>query len=753
MAAVSSTPTNTDAATAQAVLGRFFAAVNIYANPLTGTVPVNQQAVPQALVPAIARYGKGLKDRPLLLPVSEPGVERTCWLACAHDELSARGLHDEMMAFVGPSFGEFEKDGAALSATQGSVRSVLTQAGLHVSAFFAITPKLESRVIASWQRYWQLLEQRPVRPRQELRTFHQLRAAFDRALVARNEKDALAAMAALRDQHSLSAENRAFLEVRLHAALGRWDRILAHPQWDDLLKVRLPPETYGDIWDALYETYLASVEVRGVGDDLVEAFAQRVRIMAANLLKGRGRSRRPAALKGFLLHELSLDEPSAQLCTYLLQELGPHAFGPASEAIATATLALQPKSGLEQAMREMELERYEQALALLQSLPDSIEVLQAQLRCAKEIGHPGQASAAIDRLQTANAEMAMTVRQARPRLLSDVEKLAAQNIPTPTLPGFQFTPGVGQADDMLVYWRELVHSPEAATMLEQLSFVQSLLSTIEDVALESSPLFESLLPIWFDWLVVRTVPTSALVRIYLGFIEALHVRDRAGESEREMVRLATHHALIAGLSPSEYTGLVDRLSDMFPDTPSPREVAWALDVADLLIVQPCRDDEARLRWIAKVVQAANQSWTRLSIAQRCLLELVAHETGLPLQSKATEDSDDEKRTFVDIQARILLYSLDTQAVRRAARVLEIAFPQAKIDTNSDETCTSRLRTGSRNADWLVFVSGVATHQAFFCIKAALRAEATLLQVDGSGTTRIVERVIRQSQLNPSLATT
>lgn len=751
MAQVSSPPTNPAGETAQVVLGRFFASENTYANPLAGAVPEDKQAVPQALVSAISRYGKGLKDRPFLLPFLEPGVERTCWLACAHDELSARGLHDEMMAFVGPSFGEFEKDGAALSATQERARSVLTQAGLHVTVFFAITSNFESRVITGWQRYWQLLEQRPARPRQELRTFHQLRAAFDRALVARNEKDALAAMAALRDQHGLSAENRAFLEIRLHAAQGRWDRILAHPQWDDLLKVRLPPETYGDIWDALYETYLAPLEVRGVADDLVNAFADQVRIMAADLLKGRGRSRRPAALKGFLLHELSLDEPSSQLCAFLLQELGPRAFGPASEAIATRTRALQPKSGLEQALHEMGLERYEQALALLQPLPDSIEVLQAQLRCAKEIGHPGHASAAIARLHDAHADIAANVRQARPRLLADVERLAAQDIPTPTLPDPQsMNLGPGQADDMLVYWREMVQSPQAAAMLELPSFVQSLLTAIEDVALDSSPLFESLLPVWFDWLVMRTAPTSALIRVYLGFIEALHVRDRAGESEREMVRLATRHALIAGLTPAEYTVLVDRVGNVFSANASPREIAWGLELADLLVIHPCRNEEARLRWTAKVIQAANQSWARLSTAERCLLDLLAQETGLQLPPRQPEDTDDDAQVRAEVKARIFLYSLDVQAIRRAARVLEAAFPQAKIDINSDETCTSRLKTGTRHADWVVFVSGVATHQAFFCIKAALRADAALLQVEGSGTTRIVERVIRQTHLMPTL---
>jgi uroporphyrinogen-III synthase len=107
---------------------------------------------------------------------------------------------------------------------------------------------------------------------------------------------------------------------------------------------------------------------------------------------------------------------------------------------------------------------------------------------------------------------------------------------------------------------------------------------------------------------------------------------------------------------------------------------------------------------------------------------------------------------VEIENRIFLYSLDSQAIKRAARILGTIFPSAKIDINSDETCTPRLRAGSRNADWVVFVSGVATHQAFYCIKSGLRADAELLQVEGTGTTRIVERVILQSQTSSVLYT-
>ena len=475
------------------------------------------------------------------------------------------------------------------------------------------------------------------------------------------------------------------------------------------------------------------MEVTGDGAQLISAFNDHVRIMAASLLKSRGRSKRPAALKGLLLYELSVDSPSAEMCSRLLRELGEDAFGPCSEDINAMARVAQPKSEFEQAIQEMELERYEQAIAILQSLPDSVQVLQAQLRCAKEIADPGRAQEVLERFHAAQSEVSEAIRQSRSRLLRDIEKLAADDIRTPNLPNQGDGTQVLNADNLLVYWRELVRSSEATELLEQPGFVQSLISTIEDVALDSSPLFESLLPIWFDWLVVRSSPSSALVRVYLGFIEALHVRDRSGESEREMVRLAARHALIAGLTPAEYRVLVERLSSIFSESPSPREISWGLELSDLLIVHP-------------LAAVRNGDRIRLSVADKCLFEFLANESNFPIPKRRDPEALMALEDRADVQTRVFLYSLDEQAIRRAARVLESVFPNAKFDVNSDETCTTRLRAGTRNADWVVFVSGVATHQAFFCIKAGLRPDASLLQVDGSGTTRIVERVIRQSQI-------
>jgi hypothetical protein len=413
--------------------------------------------------------------------------------------------------------------------------------------------------------------------------------------------------------------------------------------------------------------------------------------------------------------------------------------------------ALSRRSGLDEALAEMNLERYEQAISLLVCLPDAIEVLQAQLRCAKEIGDPKSAGVVLHRLASADSEVVKTVRASRARLIADVEKISAQAVPA-SLPaqitGCSSSIGV---DDLVVYWRELIRSPEAGEKLTDPNFIKSLISTVEDFALGESAVFDSLLPIWFDWIVVRNLPAKACVHVYVAFVEAIQVRDHPGDSEREMVRLALRHSLIAGLTPIEYKELVNSLHNLLPDGPSPREVSWALDIADLLLTEPCREAEARLRWLTKAVTSAGQTWLRLSLAERCLARALAKEAQIELRPGIDEADAHEVPESKDVNSRIYLYSLDTLAISRAARVLADALPHARIDTNSDETCTPRLRAGTRHADWVVFVSTVATHQAFYCIKSAIRSDAALLQVEGSGTTRIVERVIRQAQLAPALA--
>jgi hypothetical protein len=736
---------NQNAAAERAALLRcFFSAPNLYAHPGAGAAG-SAMAVPQTLYDALRRFIRGHGERPLLLPYRRAADDRVRWYACAHDDTACRALRAELNAFIGPSFAEFDDSGDAAWAMPDAMRKTLMDAGLHVVRLRCSQPEFDERVAARWQAYWQLLERQPKRAELEVRSFAQLRAAFDQALVARNEPDALAVVAALGDVHGLSGENRAFLEVRLAAAFGRWEQILAHPRLAELMQLRLPPETYGDIWEALYEVHLRVLETSASAAHLVKAFADDVQGLAGPLLKGRGRSRRPAALKSLLLDALAQTVPQAALCRELLETVGPRAFGPATPGIEAMVAALAPPhSDFEAALHEMDQERYEQAWVLLWPLPDEAQVFAALLRCAKEIIDPVRAGDVLTRLDATSPAVADAVRQARARLLRDVEQLALE-VPPATLQVQAEAATEQQTTDIVAYWREIAGAGSTAILQTQPDLMAELQAALETHALEESPVLDALFPVWFEWLVGKCAPESRLIEVYQAFIETLFLRDRFGETELELVRLAALHLVGASPTATQYQRLVDRLIEVFNAARSPVAARWALELTDGIMAVPCRSEEALVRWRSLVFEAANELRSRLGTVQRTLLRILAAECGFELALSADSTDADHRAPTVEMTKRVLIYSLDKHATERAAMTLKDLFPLGRFETNDDETCTTRLKSGAGMADWVVFVSSVATHQAFFCIKAALHGQTEFLQVQGSGTTRIIECVVNKTQ--------
>jgi hypothetical protein len=254
-----------------------------------------------------------------------------------------------------------------------------------------------------------------------------------------------------------------------------------------------------------------------------------------------------------------------------------------------------------------------------------------------------------------------------------------------------------------------------------------------------------LFPVWFEWLVGKCAPESRLIELYQAFIETLFLRDRFGETELELFRLAALHVVGASPTPIQYQRLVDRLIEVFNVARSPVAASWGLELTDGLLAEPCRSEEALMRFRSVVFDAANEMRSRLGPVQRSLLRILAAECGYELATTTDSTDVDSPALAIEMAKRILIYSLDKHATERAAMTLREFFPQGRFETNGDEACTTRLKSSASMADWVVFVSSVATHQAFFCIKAAMHNQADLLQVLGSGTTRIVECVLNKIQ--------
>ncbi|MGJ7523393.1 protein DpdD [Variovorax sp. LT1P1] len=736
---------------AKGVLRAFFSAPNGIAMPSRDApqgAPGSAAGVQvQAeLLPALRYFAQGHWARGFVLPFQSKPDAPAIWFACAQGGPAVRALRAELEAFLGPSFVDFDAYGDDMDEAEAFAGPLLQAAGLHHVRFRATKKSFETNVVRYWAIYWHLIEVRPERAVSRPRTLAQLRADYDRALIARNDIDAQSIIAAFREQHGLSAENRAFLEIRLSAAFGRWEAIAKHRLLPHLIQLHLPPETYGDIQEALYELHLRSDEQASSAHHLLKSYEQDVKALVAPMMRQGGASLRPAVFKIRLLNELLQPQPSAAMCKELLDGLSETAFGDASGDIRARVASLQVQSGFDLAQQEMLRARYGQAYPLLWELPDSAQVLVALLRCAKEIADPVRARTVVQRLQ--DASFRDEVKQAQPRLLQDVERIAD---PEPEVPSWTarvvspdksaLTPGAVQR------WREIVQK-DAREALKETDFASTMAQQIEELVIDQPDSFETLYPIWFEWVIERCPPESRYLPVYLALIESLRARDRFGESDLELLRQVALHIAKAGPNPAQYLGLIDHLLEVLKEVRSPSGAGWALEVADALAVAPCRDTEARARWFSVTQQICVEYVGRLRPAHRAMLELLSEEAGLALPALPRPRLQSPDDAPERLSARILVYSLDGSSVQRAVLMLRDMYPQATVDGNGDEVCTPRLRSASGSADWIVFVSAVATHQAFFCIKAALRREAKLLQVDGTGTTRIVERVVREFEVDP-----
>lgn len=740
-------------ARAVAMLRTFFSAPNSWTNPialqkvLAGAAPAEDaQTLPTPLLGAIQYYAGGGVDRSVLIPFRGPdGDAPVVWYACAHDELALRALRAELGAFVGPSYADFERVDLAVEAADKIVVPILKKAGLRHLRFLAIRKAYDAQVVKQWEMYWELITRRPKRAVAQPRNFAQLRADFDRALVAKNEVDAMSAMAALREQHGLSAENRAFLEIRLAAALGRWSAITGHRLLPRLVQLRVPPETFGDIHEALYEVHLRLDEQATNASHLLQSYRDEVMTIIAPLQGRGGASRRPAVRKMQLLHELVQGTPSAAMCLDLLNEVGGSSFGAAGPDIQSRVQSLHPRSGFKEAEHEMSLARYEQAYLLLWPLNDNAGVLGALLRCARELGDAVRAAAVLQRIRSSPSGGDIQEGELLP-LLRDVEKFAATVPEVQSWQGRLFEPAsdTSSGKGVVERWRETVRAQDPREALKEHGFAAAMAQQIEELVIEHPLSFEVLYPLWFEWVIERCPPDSRFASVYAALIEALFARDRFGDSDLELMRQAAMHLVHAGPTPAQYKTLIDRLVSVFETARSPSGVRWGLEVADGLAVAPCRNVESRTRWLSLMVQAGIEFQARLRAPQRLLLEMLASEAGVVLPALAVTPGEHKVDDGALVRRRILLYSLDAQAVQRAALILRQMFPNSNVDSNVDEVCTTRLKSASGSADWVVFVAAVATHQAFFCIKGAMRQDAKLLQVEGTGTTRIVDRVVKET---------
>lgn len=712
--------------------------------------PQASDALIAGLFESLRRFRLGHLDRPVLLPFRAVGDERVTWFAVAPTASMARALESELTAFLGPSYAAFALLERHPDAADSHALPLFEHAGLRVLRFQVTSAKFEEAVVKQWQMYCQLLDRRPKTASYIARSFEQLRAEFDRALLARNEAAAIGAMTSLRERFGLSAENRLYLEIRLSAAFERWDEISNHRLLPTIVHLNLPPETYGDVMEAIYEEEVRPFEKARL-EDLLSAFSNGFLKVARPLLRTRRTSRRPEAVKVFLLQELVQNDPKAEACAGLLKQLPPGAFGTLDSVVRVRVAALNRVDGYAPAQEALDREEFDRAYDLLWPLADDVRVLRGLVLCARESEDPGKSRAVLDRLAAAPAVVRESVQASSPGRVERLRKLAKFHVIQDARIAEQFARAEGESlDGYVERWRELARSVAPIRVLGEPGVGAAAADCILRQAVDEPEVFERTYPLWHELVIERIEPDSRLLPVYEALLDTTRLRPFGGP-ELQLLHQLVMALVHAGADKAQYGKAIDEVRAVFMEVRSPHVLTWALNLCDALALAPGRDSDARLRLLISVVQTCTEYRARLTRLQWSLLKLLCAEAGIECPAKPDEtqeiDHVSEQESLQSIRF-VALYSLDEASVRRAVQLLKELQPQLKVDTNGDEVCTPRLKALAHSADVFVFAWKSSKHAAYDCVKAALKTKDILVMARGAGTTSLVAAAIQRVQGRP-----
>lgn len=742
---MSNTDTPVHRQRATALQAAFFASPNRCDPATTSDDPQAQSALQTCL----KGHASGAVDRGVLLPFRETAAGPTAWFVCASSMQMLRALQDEVRAFIGPSYAEERAQSRPPDAADQHALPLIEAAGWFSFRLDSPDPRSDTRLLNQWRLYEDLLNRRPRAPSYVPSTFHQLRSSFDRALLARNEVAAQAAIAALRERFGVSAENRLYLEIRLAAAFERWEVIAEHPLLPRLIHLQLPPETYGDVMEALYRARAQAFEVGPTLEPLLDQFRTEIDVPAQPLFKTRRTSRRPAVLKAFVLHELLRDEPQWAVCERVLQELPTGAFG-AVDNLVRERCAKSPRAAdFEAARAALENEEFDRAWELLWVLPDSVDVLRGLIACARESADPAKATAVLTRLDASAAAIRSSVESASATRLANLR--ASYRPPAGrSQKNAPFVRWPDEPEELYVdRWAEFVRSVEPSALLAHKDMVESAVECLMHHAVDDPALFERLYPLWHELFIERVDPNPLLVPVYLEMLEALRARDVFQRTDQELI----HQILVAIVDSGDdvsYRRAVDTVSKVFGAIRSPYALGWALDVCDSLSQRRVRDADARLRLLTQVIQACQEFRSRLDRLQAYQVRLLAKEAQLDLPElhETAPLADEENQASDETYYRVAIYSLDEAATRRAVEILRSLHPHWVIETNADQVCTDRLKALAHKANVFVFAWRCSKHAAYYCVKASSQKE-NLVMARGVGTTSLVAAAVDFLQGDPT----
>ena len=684
---------------------------------------------------------------------------------------AARGLAEELLAAIGPSWSDFEGAPAVLDPADRREAALLAfQSDLSSGPVLKATVRDKPAAWAAMKRLKQAWDGRPEGRREVLEPLSEVLRDVELAIQTSSIAEAERLLIVLRERGELSSQNLLFIELRLLAAAGRWTEVLRHPRVDDVVNARRPARVTAMLVAALHAVYFAGAASRGDASMALASFKETVRDRFAPLLASGPELDSVGAVQLRILELVSregsredaralveLATPADRQWLNRLADLATEAkptvepepdAGDTAQLIATAREAGYSKD-------------HRRVLDILEAAPPSIEIVELLLGAAVAIRSLTAARQVVLAFEQLNSEAQETVL-ALPLLggpLRDILTLGGAGDATVDswdrwlkrlAEDADFPNALEIAELGSVEWNPA--EPENAERATSLALA---LISVPDVG---RPTLERALPHLLAYLARRPSLDDLSTPVYAAILEVLAYGESRSRAVREAATAVLNRLLEATPTAADYEGIVELAGHIWREEGlrSPKALSWFVDVLQILVDHPCPSAGVRADLVREALADA-ASWREIDSVDLELLSLLATDqvfagrfNGEVEALATTHGAADEAEAPADSATRevgellIGIYTLSEQAAIRAKTILSRRYPTVSIELNHEHDGSDRLRSLSRRADIMAMVIASAQHAATDAIRRSVTGEA-LLEVGTAGSTGLVRAVLGRLQ--------
>jgi hypothetical protein len=681
------------------------------------------------------------------------------WYIACRSSRMARIARDQVRAFLGPSYTDFDGRLADLNQADSVERAVSDRFGRNAFRVSVPDRRMIDLARERLQMLLQLRKEQPVFYTRAERPVGRILRDFEYGLLSSDEAALAHSLEELRATGRLSPTNLLFLEIRRFAAGYAWDAILTLPELDSLLSLPRPRGVTEAIIKAVYHSRLAALLEGNRPTEALEAFRSRVLDRFRDLYRTKANLSGFAVDASFAMVDLTAEPPHresvvAMLASYeaasnertLLRSL-------IDTTVEAPLTALPNLEAARTAFAEGDIDR---CYALTVDLPSSFERSSLLLRVAREMSSLTAAEVAIeaclsldpvdqDRIHQ-HALLSRALQSLTELVAEDEGSSEAQQLPRDWTSWMRLLTGSKP-------WAAAVVVAETGSRewsLEDLLQDGDSIQEVADQLIANRPdwaliALRDALPYFLKFCLAADNDVR-LRPVFENLFLAIAVDSASSLPQTKALLQVIDYRLQVGAGESDYMDMLEQLASSLQAIDSSAVIQLALDALETVIIRTCPDTETRQNFCANVIGTVQRWRNRLDRPQHLLLLDLAHELELDAMVSSSETSENVAVLSPWERLgnkRLAIYSLQEAAMRRAVTVVETLCQSVRIQTFNDHVGgSSSLQAAARQADVFVVVTGAAKHAATIYIESLRPPSSVTLYAAGQGSSSILQAIQR-----------